>query len=507
MSDRMISQTSKSHGGATHPIEASSEITLSHTRGALCGERLGDYQLGELLGVGGMAEVYEAEDFMLQREVAVKVLTAAVADDAGYAEQFRAEAHRLASFSHPYLVPVYHFGEAELQGQRLLFLVMPLLHESLRDLRRRLGKLPAGAACRLMLQVADGLEAVHRSGIIHRDVKPGNILLDMEGHPLLADFGIACELGTVSSGNTVDPNGLVVGTPEYMAPEQLCGDHIDQRADVYALGAVFYELLTGRPPFIGATAHDVAVHALYAPLVPPSALASDVDPAVEQVALTALARDPTERYATAGGFALSLRNAVIGQQTSSRQLEQPQRLPRMGPLVGWDSDDTMPAQFPPLPEKESWLEGALHWRRLWPLVLAAALLLLVFGAGHLLAASPYGAGPRIGAVPTIRAPAAAQQTPTVTTPPSTIVPPPTGLVVTNQAATKTKSQEKHHRSKPQGKHHGDGSQAERHGGNSEAEHHGDPTEVDRHGDRQEANHNGDRSEHASGHHHSHSKSM
>ena len=500
MSDRMIiSQTWRSQGGATHSADADSETTLSRTRGALCRERLGNYQLGDLLGEGGMAEVYQAEDLILQRQVAIKVLTAPVFDDAGYADRFRAEAQRLASLSHPHLVPIYHFGEAELQGQgqRLLFLVMPLLHESLRDLRRREGKLPAAAACQLMLQVADGLEAVHRSGIIHRDVKPGNILLDMDGRPLLADFGIACELCAVSPANAVNQNELVVGTPEYMAPEQLCGDPIDQRADVYGLGAVLYELLTGRPPFVGATAHDVAMHALYASLIPPSELASDVDPAVEQVVLTALARDPSERYATAGGFALALRNAAFGPHMNPRRHELSLRVPRIALLVGWDSDDTVPAQFPPVSEKESWLDGALRWRRLWPLVLAAALLLLIFGAGHLLASGPYGAGPRVGAVPTIRAPATAEKTPAVTIP-STTSPPPTGLLVANQVTTKPKPQGKRHSSKPQDKRHGD---------RPEADHHGDRPEADRHGDSPEVNHHRYRSGRASGHPHSYSNSL
>jgi serine/threonine protein kinase len=456
-----------------------------------------------------MAEVYQAEDLVLQREVAVKVLTTPVTDDAGNADRFRAEAHRLASLSHPHLVPVYDFAEAELQGQRLLFLVMPLLHESLRDLRRREGKLPAAAACRLMLQVADGLEAVHQSGIIHRDVKPGNILLDMDGYPLLADFGIACELGAVSSSKTVNQNDLVVGTPDYMAPEQLCGDCIDQRVDVYALGAVLYELLTGRPPFVGATAHDVAIHALYAPLIPPSEFASDVDPDVEHVVLTALARDPAERFATAGGFALALRNTALARQTSSRRLELSLRLPRIAPLVGWENDDTVPAQVLPVWGSESWLNGFLPWRRLGTLGLAAALLLLFFGAGHILASGPYATGPRIGEVPTIRAPATGVGTPPVKKR-STNAPPPTGLMVP-QVSTNPKSQAEHHNRRPQGEHHDDGSEAGHHDGDSQGDaheadqHSGRLQEAKRHGDW--SNHHSDKSGSASGLPHSQSQNM
>ena len=312
MAERMISASRRSYrGDQTRPDEQiGSPVTGAQTtipggsatrlrmqkRGALRGERLGSYQLGELLGVGGMAEVYRAEDLLLQREVAVKVIAAHLADNAEYVERFRGEAHRVASLSHPHLVPIYHAGEAEVQGRRLLYLVMPLLQESLRDLRRREGKLPPAEASWLVLQVADGLGAAHRSGIIHRDVKPGNVLLDTEGHPLLADFGIARELcATSPSGVATTQAGEVVGTPEYMAPEQLRGAAIDQRADVYALGAVLYELMTGRLPFDGATPYDLAAHVLHAPLTPPSVLEPEVVPAVERVVLTALARDPDER--------------------------------------------------------------------------------------------------------------------------------------------------------------------------------------------------------------------
>ena len=295
---------------ASRPDTLNERVSRRRT-GLLSGERVGDYQLGELLGVGGMAEVYQAEDLVLQRRVAVKVLAAHLADDPEYADRFRAEARRVGALSHPHLVPVYQAGEAEVRGKRLLYLVMPLLQESLRDLRRREGKLSASEAAWLVLQVADGLEVAHQRGIVHRDVKPGNVLLDMEGHTLLADFGIAHELYDTSPGVAPTQSGLILGTPEYMAPEQLCGEPLDQRADVYSLGAVFYELLTGQLPFIGATPYDLAAHALHAPLIPPSILEPGIAPALERVALTALARDRAERYSSAGAFALALQDAII----------------------------------------------------------------------------------------------------------------------------------------------------------------------------------------------------
>ncbi len=432
MVEHMITASRRSAGGTIRPAETDWSLTecetvsacksaLPRPRGTLCGERLGNYQLGELVGVGGMAEVYRAQDLILGREVAVKVLAAHLADDTDYADRFRAEAHRVSSLSHPHLVPVYHAGEMEVQGRRLLYLVMPLLRESLRDRRRREGKLPVSEASRLMLQLAEGLEAAHRSGIVHRDVKPGNILLDGDGHPLLGDFGIARDLYTTSSDVAPTHTALVVGTPEYMAPEQLCGASVDQRADVYALGAVFYELLTGRLPFVGTTAYDLAAHVLHASLIPPSALEPEVTLAVERVALRALERNPAQRYATAGAFSLALRDA-LREQSGTQQALDPYRLPVEAPC-GWDGTssptqiDSRDSRAPRKPA--GWSAG--KGRQLWMFILALGLIVLLAGFGRLLITlQHHGNGnPVRGAVPVVRAPASIQQTPAATTPAGT----------------------------------------------------------------------------------------
>ena len=169
-----------------------------------------------------MADVYWAYDAKLMRDVAVKVLASSLAQDPDYVDRFREEARRIAAFSHPHVVSVYHAGEVTLEGQRRLYLVMPLLHESLEDRLKREGKLPLAQAVRLALQVADGLQAAHRYGLVHRDVKPGNILLDTEGHALLTDFGLAREVRRGSHVISRQP----WGTPEYMAPEQLQDDEM-----------------------------------------------------------------------------------------------------------------------------------------------------------------------------------------------------------------------------------------------------------------------------------------
>jgi serine/threonine protein kinase len=277
--------------------------------GGLTGRRLGDYDLGELLGAGGMADVYRAYDRILMRDVAVKVLSSSLTEDGDYVDRFRAEARRVAGLSHPHLVPVYHAGEENVDGRRFLYLVMPLLHESLEDVLQRTGKLPPAEAVKLVLQIADGLDAAHRHGLVHRDVKPANILLDAERQALLADFGLAREVRGASRETTRQP----WGTPEYMAPEQLHDTAVDQRADIYALAVVLYELMTGKRPFEGGSAYDIAARALNGPLNPPSTHDSAIPPALEGVVLKALAREPGDRYPSMAEFALALR------QTGSQQ--------------------------------------------------------------------------------------------------------------------------------------------------------------------------------------------
>jgi serine/threonine protein kinase len=227
----------------THTTPGAQQTTSA---GALVGRQLGEYRLEALLGVGGMAEVYRAYEEQLQRAVAVKVLPPALATDAGYVQRFRQEARRVAALHHPHIVPIFHYGE----DAGLLYLVMPLFGESLRHRLDRDGRLAAEEAIRLVSEIASALEVAHAQELVHHDVKPENILLDQANHALLTDFGIARRLthGRHGGAHTLSATGLPVGTPEYMAPEQLRGGVVDQRVDIYGLGAVLYELLTGQAP-------------------------------------------------------------------------------------------------------------------------------------------------------------------------------------------------------------------------------------------------------------------
>jgi serine/threonine protein kinase len=223
--------------------------------------------------------------------------------------RFRLEAQRLAAFRHKHIVPLYACGETD----DLLYFVMPFIPVSLRDRIEAEGRLSPIQAARLALQIASALSAAHARGIVHRDIKPENILISADGDALLTDFGIARELAGLQLEEvawTLSSIGLPVGTPEYMPPEQLRGEPADQRVDVYALGAVLYEMLTGQAPHEGATPWAVAAQALMREITPPSACALDIWPALERVVMSALARQAQDRPADMMEFQEALRDAL-----------------------------------------------------------------------------------------------------------------------------------------------------------------------------------------------------
>ena len=269
----------------------------------LIGERLGQYQIAGVLGRGGMATVYRAHQERLGRDVALKVLRAS--PDPQAAARFEREARAVASLSHPNILPVYDYGE---EGE-LLYIVMQLI-EGGRTLATRVaeGPMAPAEAVELLCRVLDALGYAHGRGVIHRDIKPANILLPQPDWPLLGDFGIAQSLAELTQ---LTVPGEILGTPSYMAPERATGQPSDARADLYAVGALLYELLTGRAPFEGDSAMAVLIqHVQDAPL-PPSQLVSGIPPALERVALKALEKDPGRRYQSAAELAAALRVATI----------------------------------------------------------------------------------------------------------------------------------------------------------------------------------------------------
>jgi hypothetical protein len=251
------------------------------------------YEIGRLLGRGGMGVVYHARERALDRDVAIKVLPpeAAEASPEGR-ERFRREARTAAQLQHSNIVPLYTFGETE----GLTFFVMGFVRgESLAERLRRDGRLPEAEAVRILGELADALDYAHRKGVVHRDVKPDNVLLeDGTGRPMLADFGIAKGHAT---GQTLTQTGMIVGTPAYMSPEQASGERdLDGRSDLYSLGALGYEMLGGRPVFPGTSAQELLVrHMAHAP-VPLRAIAPDVQEGAAAAVMRCLEKDPGRRF-------------------------------------------------------------------------------------------------------------------------------------------------------------------------------------------------------------------
>jgi eukaryotic-like serine/threonine-protein kinase len=261
------------------------------------------YRLDREIGAGGMATVYLAEDVRHDRRVALKVLRPELAAVIG-AERFLAEIKLTANLQHPHILPLFDSGEAD----SYLFYVMPFIDgESLRDRLVREKQLPVPDAVRIATEVADALDYAHRHGVVHRDIKPENILLH-DGRALVADFGIALA-ASKAGGSRMTETGMSLGTPHYMSPEQAMGEReITARSDIYALGAVLYEMLTAEPPFTGATAQAVVARVVTEsprPLLPQR---HTIPPQVEAAVLTALEKLPADRFATAAEFAEALRN-------------------------------------------------------------------------------------------------------------------------------------------------------------------------------------------------------
>src|SRR5580765_7165018 len=249
-----------------------------------------------------MATVFLATDLKHDRPVAIKVLRGG--ETAVDAERFHREIRVLARLRHPFILPLHDSGEAG----GALFFVMPFVDgESLRARLTREGRLPVADALELAREVADALQAAHDEGVVHRDVKPENILIARSGHALLADFGIARGTPGAARPETMTQLGMAIGTVAYMSPEQAMGEReIDARSDVYALGCVLFEMLSGSPPFTGTTAMSVVAKHLSSPPPDLRALRPEVPPAIAQVLSRALAKAPADRPASARELALAL---------------------------------------------------------------------------------------------------------------------------------------------------------------------------------------------------------
>ena len=269
------------------------------------GTPFGQYRLIELLGRGGMGEVWRAYDTVTDRVVALKVLPANFAQDSVFQQRFRREAHAAGQLNEPHVVPIHTYGEID--GR--LFVDMRLIEG--RDLQSVLtaGPLSQERAVRVIEQVATALHAAHQAGLVHRDVKPSNILIDENDFAYLIDFGIAHAAGETALTNT----GATIGTWSYMAPERFQGGTADARADIYALACVLYESLTGQLPFPGQSLEQIAVSHMTRPPPRPSQVKAGVPTAMDDVIATGMAKNPDQRYATTVELARAAREATTGR--------------------------------------------------------------------------------------------------------------------------------------------------------------------------------------------------
>ncbi len=279
----------------------------------LIGKTLGTCTLEKLIGQGGMGAVYLARQIRPSRPVAIKRLLPNITTDSQlyreFLARFRREADVIAKLDHINIIPIYEYGEQA----GLAYLVMPpLLGGSLRDLLARNGALTLQEASTFINQAAAALDYAHAQGVIHRDLKPGNFLLHNDGRLVLTDFGIAriVQDGDSTFRATLTNTGMLLGTPEYMAPEMVLGEPIDARVDIYALGIILFQMLSGQVPFTGNTPYAVATQHLQVP--PPSLHQRNpaISPAIDSVIQKALAKKREDRFPTAGALALALQQAI-----------------------------------------------------------------------------------------------------------------------------------------------------------------------------------------------------
>ena len=342
----------------------------------------GRYRIMRKLGAGGMADVYLAEDQELGRRVAIKILNDRHANDDQFIERFRREAKNAAALNHPNIVSIYDRGNAE----DTYYIAMEFLDgRSLKELIVGRGAAPINVAIEYARQILSALRFAHRHGIVHRDIKPHNVLVDGEGRVKVTDFGIA-RAGTSQMTET----GSIVGTAQYLSPEQARGGEVDPRSDLYSLGVVLHELLTGKTPFDGETPVEIAMKHLSTPPKPPSKLRPDIPPELDKVVLRALAKSPDDRYQSADEMEADLervaRGAPVSAATASTQVL---RVPP--PAAAADSTAaTMIAPPssaragyvpPPVVEEEEFEERGGPERPLWPWLVAAAFVIAAAIAG------------------------------------------------------------------------------------------------------------------------------
>ena len=347
----------------------------------------GRYELGELLGRGGMAEVRQAVDQRLGRSVAVKQLRADLAVDPTFQARFRREAQSAAGLNHPTIVAVYDTGEEidPLSGVSIPYIVMELVEgPTLRDVLREGRKILPERALELTQGVLEALSYSHKAGIVHRDIKPANVMLTPNGGVKVMDFGIARAVADTSA--TMTQTAAVIGTAQYLSPEQARGETVDARSDLYSTGCLLYELLAGRPPFVGDSPVSVAYQHVREAPVPPSQLDPEITPEIDAVVLKALAKDPDDRYQSAAEMRADISRLLSGEQTTAQRTTAV--VPMAAGAMAANAYDTPthvagpPTILPPEPVEEGeYEEEEPQKSRVGLAILIAALIVLALGLG------------------------------------------------------------------------------------------------------------------------------
>ncbi len=347
----------------TQDVEATATRALPSTAPRLLGER---YELSDVIGRGGMAEVRRAYDTRLGRQVAVKELRTDLAADPTFQARFRREAQSAAGLNHPNIVAVYDTGEEHdpVSGLNIPFIVMELVEgHTLRDILKDGRKILPERALELARGVLDALSYSHKAGIIHRDIKPANVMLTPQGQVKVMDFGIARAISDVSSSMT--QTAAVIGTAQYLSPEQARGETVDARSDIYSAGCLLYELLIGRPPFVGESPVSVAYQHVREMPVPPSQLDGHITTDIDSIVLTALAKDPADRYQSARAMSDDISRLLAGDEvTASVPVSPAPVAPEPAAVVAVTEEEWVPEEEP-------------RRRRVWPVVITLLSLLLI----------------------------------------------------------------------------------------------------------------------------------
>ena len=275
----------------------------------ILGER---YELGAMIGTGGMADVYLAQDVRLNRQVAIKILRSDLARDPSFVTRFNKEALSVAALNHPGIVSVYDSGKEDSPSGAMPYIVMEYVEgKTLREIVNKGERFSLNRAVEITEGILIALQYSHKNGIIHRDIKPGNIMITDNGDVKVMDFGIARALA--DTGATMTSTWNIIGTAQYLSPEQATGTQADARSDLYSVGCLLYELLAGRPPFTGDTPVAIAYQHVSAPLIPITEIQESLDPALNAFFSIALAKDANERYQSANAMLKDLKKLVKGE--------------------------------------------------------------------------------------------------------------------------------------------------------------------------------------------------